>query len=314
MSALAVWPNKYAQGHPARVAPMALEPWDLFTLAFDTDAHFAAYEAGDCRMTLDALDDGARSATMIQFRIDVDAHGVVDLAAWRAEVAPKIRRLPGSPFAYWTRGGAHVAWTLAVPTVVVTRADAARWASSYRSKCVDLTAVSGVVADPACADFTRLFRAPHATRDGVLQAHGRVCGEPTAIGTLPALDVSDEARMAAEIMLIESSPAWAKVLAPKPSARPIRLAPIVSRDTTSFVAGALRRAVENVRSAGKGARHAALAKEAFGLGGFVGDGCLDAGEIESALADAVGEVFDRDALRTLRSQIEAGAKRPRGDG
>jgi hypothetical protein len=309
-----VWRDKYARGWPTTVPSMALEPVDAFSRAFGTDAHFAAYAAIDCRATNAGIDSGAISTSMVLFVVDVDAHDVPDVNVWKHEVTPKLRALPGDPFVPWSRGGARAIWRLAEPVAIDGEAARAAWRRFYVDALIRLAAIAGVVADPACSDPTRLYRAPHVVRDGVLQAHGWCCGDPSAIGVLPSLDVDEADRLVAEIALIEASPAWAKVLAPPAMPGPIRLAPISARarQSDAFAAAALRKATENIASAGVGARHLVLAREAFAIGGFVGAGRLDANEVEGALLSALGEDANRDAVRTCRGQIAAGAKAPRG--
>jgi hypothetical protein len=70
-----------------------------------------------------------------------------------------------SPYYYETRGGARIVHTQAEPSILRSRADALEWAQCYAIACAYLRRRYGIEADPSCADWTRLFRLPRATRD-----------------------------------------------------------------------------------------------------------------------------------------------------
>jgi len=155
---------------------------DAMRASFTTDAHFAAYSAPSLarRLTQDALlrrDVLPHGVKMVAQVFDVDAEsshkasgGTESVApdAWWLGELPKIHQLleahPGA-LVYRTRGGYRIVYAL---EGVVLRAppDAEHWSSTYVANVAYLRRAFGIVADHACADWTRLFRAPRVVRDG----------------------------------------------------------------------------------------------------------------------------------------------------
>ena len=144
---------------------------------FPTDAHFAAYSRPDqpARLkneVLPLLEDG-QGVPMVLMVFDVDceeAHREKKPApdSWFEEEKKKIAQLvlayPGV-FVARSKGGYRIVYVLAQPRTVRNDEDRATWALYYRRCCAYLARTFGIVADPKCADWTRLYRAPHATRD-----------------------------------------------------------------------------------------------------------------------------------------------------
>lgn len=138
-----------------------------------TDVHFAAY----------ASPNGYRlnTASMredIQVRIDVivldmdcpEVHGkgaaVPD--SWRADIRTKMlamRSAHQGGMYYETKGGSRVVYRQPVPYFLSCEEDAADWRRDYAITCAYLKRMFDIDADPSCADWTRLFRVPKATRD-----------------------------------------------------------------------------------------------------------------------------------------------------
>jgi hypothetical protein len=184
------WPE-HANGEQAYVAPLGR----VLERAYTTDAHFAAYASPNARrltkeapMQLEGL-----QMTAIVFDVDCAAvHGSGQPApeAWRIEHRSKARDLAAvhpSPYYYETKGGVRIVYTMPGPFTIATDADAQRWAQAYALLVAHLSRRFGIEADPACADWTRLFRLPKATRDP--KAHPEnwpVWGNPNAIGALLA--------------------------------------------------------------------------------------------------------------------------------
>jgi hypothetical protein len=201
--------NKYALGFPKHAGAepgSALELGDVLLARFDTDAHLVAYmNEVPCRLTRDLFDAehadkvNAVDARMTAAVFDVDdpvAHGADQPARpewWKDEKA-KLARLAEAhpdPFAYRTRGGCRIVYALARPPALRRPEDLERWRAGYLSWCKYLARRFGILADQACADWTRFFRAPNVVRDGVRQRWETI-GDPRRIGAwAPEIDDAD---------------------------------------------------------------------------------------------------------------------------
>jgi hypothetical protein len=146
-----------------------------------SDGHFQACAGKWRNRRLTAGDLGQSPIVMSCFVVDLDAPGHLADEAWRAETAAKIAALPGSPFAYFTRGGARVIWLLQTPFIVGTQEDARTWKARYEAACDLLQREFGLEPDRSCSDWQRLFRLPNVVRDGVRQDFGMM-GDAAAIG------------------------------------------------------------------------------------------------------------------------------------
>jgi len=195
---------------------------DALTRSYRTDAHLAAYSAPSILRRLDSgaidadvrarrdLDEAAKArieemlprllpdgVPMVLGIWDVDAAmshaatgGSGDVSApddWWIGELPKIEALrtahPGV-YCYRTRGGYRLLARLAPPIALRSRADAEKWSAEYLTSCAYLRRACGIVADPSCADWTRLYRLPHATRDeGGRPEMREAIGDPHAIAT-----------------------------------------------------------------------------------------------------------------------------------
>jgi hypothetical protein len=168
----------------------------VLRLAYRSDAHFQGGVAADgLRLTRSSLDRG--TATMTVLAVDIDAPGHQATAEWRAATRQRITELfeahPGG-FGYETRGGARVVYTLAEPFVIETHEDGREWSRRYLTQVAYLARRFDLACDAACADFSRLFRCPRATRDGELQRPATF-GNPDEIAALVAeITAEDEAR------------------------------------------------------------------------------------------------------------------------
>jgi hypothetical protein len=148
---------------------------------YSTDVHFAAYSVPSIlrRLAKEALrQPDARSklpdgVPVVLAAFDIDcpaAHagnpGAAD--AWWLDEVEKITALlakhPGG-LVYRTRGGYRVIYLLPEPTILHDDADAEAWSLRYCSWIAYLLREFGIAADASCKDWTRLYRAPHATRD-----------------------------------------------------------------------------------------------------------------------------------------------------
>jgi hypothetical protein len=106
--------------------------------------------------------------------LDVDyalAHsgeeGVPDV--WRTELLAKVRELdaahPGV-FYYETRGGGRIVYLLPKPFRIEFLGSARQWKQMYAICLAYVERCFGIEADPACSDWTRLYRLPFVVRDG----------------------------------------------------------------------------------------------------------------------------------------------------
>ncbi|MGB5812116.1 MAG: hypothetical protein WBG86_16390 [Polyangiales bacterium] len=161
----------------------------LLSRTYKTDAHFVAYAAEE-RLTRKSLADGKATAmTAIVFDVDCqEVHGTSAPAPaeWRSAFDAKMSKLAEChprPFAYHTRGGARVMYVLK-PYRIESAQDARRWSQDYAVALTYLLRAFAIAADPACHDFTRLFRLPHATREpGGRPQNWPTFGDPFDIGT-----------------------------------------------------------------------------------------------------------------------------------
>jgi P4 family phage/plasmid primase-like protien len=162
------WPE-HPQGRPA----LYLKPAEVFERHYPTDAHYAAYSVPRVPRRLatqeaivQLADQGGVPMVLAVFDLDAPAHQATE--AWLEEQLPKFDALwephPGM-FVYRTRGGYRLLWQLDEPFVLRDLGDAARWRRRYQRWCCYLARRFDLVADPSCADWTRLYRAPHATRE-----------------------------------------------------------------------------------------------------------------------------------------------------
>lgn len=285
-------------------APMGLvtDAADAFTREWPTDAHFTAYEA-ERRLSSRAIEHGPVRLGWLVLDADGPDHGATP--AWRAALTEQSAGLPAGCFGYHTRGGARFVWRLAEPFAVAAEADGAEWSRRYLLAGAAVAALTGIVADPACHDWTRLYRLPHATRDGVVQAHGWVCGRPTAIGTWAAPGLSSAELTDALAWLSAKSEAWkrrASRLAPPAEAR--RRVP-----STGNGSQAVRWAAERVAGAGTGDRNAELFRRGRFLAGLVARGEVGAEEARAALVEAAraAGLAAHEARRTVASALRGAA-------
>ncbi|MES2563287.1 MAG: hypothetical protein V4637_11225, partial [Pseudomonadota bacterium] len=161
------------------------------TRAFKTDAHFVQYVSPiGRRMNGESLGTGhVMRSDVIVFDVDCpDTHGTSDEvpSTWRAENRERVLALraahPDCAF-YETRGGSRIVYMQPLPTEIVTADDATTWKQDYAVMVAYLGRVFGIDADYACADWTRFFRCPRATRKpGGAPESRAVAGDPHNVG------------------------------------------------------------------------------------------------------------------------------------
>lgn len=180
------WP-RWSRGHFADVCPLSA----ALSRTYATDAHFCAYTSNGRRLTREALDRGRRiELSAAVFDIDCPAvHGSAMPAPdeWRAALLDQVAELTKvhpDPLVYMTRGGARIVYTAEL-TVLTSQVDAQRWSQHYMVACAYLGRRFGIVADPACKDWQRFYRLPHATREpGGQPERWPEHGDPKRIGVL----------------------------------------------------------------------------------------------------------------------------------
>lgn len=208
--------DKRTPGMVESGAVLAVDPLDALARDWDSDAHFAAYEArslpvaGTDRTAVVRLrntpgKDGsppvfdvpeALPVRMLLAIGDVDdpeAHATKAPAsqAWRSEVEPRLDAT--GLLWYRTRGGARVVARLAEPVELSTREDAETWKRRYLAWCDQVQAEHGVTIDRSCNDWSRLFRLPRVQRDGVGPQRADVKGGARPVITLPPPGAADAA-------------------------------------------------------------------------------------------------------------------------
>ncbi len=142
---------------------------------YATNAHHTAYAPDPIaprRLTRKAIEHAPVAMQLVVFDVDdEEAHREHRPAsdAWREVEAPKQRALleahPGA-VVFDTRGGYRVVALLEAPVAIATADDIPRWSRFYLLQLGYLSRRFGIIADPACKDWQRLYRLPHATRDG----------------------------------------------------------------------------------------------------------------------------------------------------
>ncbi|KAA0240725.1 hypothetical protein EDM76_01720 [bacterium] len=210
------WPKPHDDPSPAVPGVIRyVEAEKAFSATYDSDAHFAAYSVPELphRLRLLALGRPELAAgwRMELFVVDVDhpwkkeetstEEGRADLARrvaeWWAIEEQKLAGLAAEHvglFIYRSRsGGYRIVARLLVPVVIRTEADREAWRIRYHRELIYLKRRFGIVADPACADITRLYRLPRVTRrQGEAPTAPEMRGDPAAIGVWTHEPCDDE--------------------------------------------------------------------------------------------------------------------------
>jgi hypothetical protein len=206
---IAGWPDE--EGRTARDVDRAyvLPLSKALTRQYTTDAHFAQYCTPNGRRLRMAAAETTISVQMPIIVLDVDCketHGTSEPTptSWRADTRQKmlaLRSAHPSLFFYETKGGLRVIYRQPVPFLIECAADALEWKRDYAITCAYLKRVFDIEADVACADWTRLFRLPHATRKpGSPPESWPTAGDPARIEAL-WFEPEDEDRELAKTLL-----------------------------------------------------------------------------------------------------------------
>lgn len=175
MSMVTVFRDKFARSWPEREKPLrctdraeVLSLGEALDRSYPTDAHFAAYVTSNGhRLNCDVFAQGV-SVELTCIVFDIDGPGHAATREWRRELREKVCALAEvhpRPFYYETRGGARIVYRQAEPTILRSREDGDEWSSLYLVAVEHMKRRFDIEADPACKDWQRLYRLPHATRD-----------------------------------------------------------------------------------------------------------------------------------------------------
>ncbi|MBE7481155.1 MAG: hypothetical protein HS104_14375 [Polyangiaceae bacterium] len=199
MTEITVLRDRYVRGWPAHddgERAYVLELGTALERPYSTDAHLTAYRTPNGRrLTRDALDRGvAVEMTAVLFDLDGPDHQATP--EWRRETRERVQALATehpSPYYYETRGGARLVYIQAEPTVIRTHDDARAWRQQIAVAVAYLERRFGLVADPGCSDWQRLYRLPCATREpGGLPENLPTWGDSQAIGALEIRATHDD--------------------------------------------------------------------------------------------------------------------------
>lgn len=199
----------YPSDSPGEIEYYTVE--DALTLEFRVDdAHFTSYSSEDFpsyRLNQEIFRSPGEMPNGIRMVLVVfDVDGVkTEGAAWREEFEPKIQPLldkhPGA-FVYSTKNGYRIVYLAPDGLVLHTVADTVLWKSFYLGWCNYLRSEFGIVADKACQEWNRIFRAPHVCRDGQFSRAEKVWGSPHSLGLweVGEVDASDTCGPPAEVV------------------------------------------------------------------------------------------------------------------
>ena len=212
------WP-KHAMGMLAEYLP----PEQAFERAFDTDAHFQACSLPAmprrlCKspeapfhpkhglvpeiglFVVDVDDEVAHRANKAREKLpDPKPPKMNARESWWREEQVKLEQLRAvhGGFVYRTSGGYRLVVKLAEPHKLDDDAADDRWTRLYVRALAYLLERFGIVADPACRDWTRLYRLPRVMRDEGKLEQWPTLGNPRELGSWSWPELTDAARTAA---------------------------------------------------------------------------------------------------------------------
>ncbi len=187
------------------------------TVAWPTDAHFQACSSPALPHRLTGACLGKFPIRIVAFVVDIDS-------AWDpAKVFHLDAAHPGGAY-YQTRGGWRVVFREDFP--IANESDAKLWSEQYILRLGYLARAFGIVADPKCRDWTRIFRLPFVVRDGVPQqylTHGPEpdhalangdLGDPRNVAHWDYDPTDDETKLDEDevVRLASASRAWSEAL------------------------------------------------------------------------------------------------------
>lgn len=202
--------TKYVRGLSALARPEVVEFLDVVELSaaletpWQTDAHFVAYavtgEESWPRLRKSALPSIKAVGqdvimTMLVFDIDNPGHArwstltYAAVEGFRARVDALPGVLAGWTALYPTSAGARLIYVLEEPL-------AAEEAEAVHRGMVQMISAAGLAADPACSDWTRLFRLPFVVRE--IEGQDRATWTPGLLPRGIPMEIRPEVRLTAE--------------------------------------------------------------------------------------------------------------------
>jgi hypothetical protein len=309
------------RGWPGNDVPTAryLPIKQVLTRTFDTDACLAAYSVPHLPYRLRKPAVEHASVTMVLAVIDVDdpvAHQTDEPSSdrWYERQCRRAERLfaqqPGG-FAFRTRRGLRIAYRLARPYQVETRASADGWRSQYLQSLVYVADGFGLIGDPLNSDWPRLHRVPHGTRDGSQPERRETMGVPDVGVFRPEFPCLAQCVSIAR-SLAKRRPEWGTVeqwlgRAPRPDRRTTKFRRSTKGSRSlGYVNGAIRSACRKIEAASS-ARNNTLNAEAFSLARFVQDGILAEGDLVRSLTKSATRagLREEEIRRTIASALQA---------
>ena len=170
---LVIYPDKFCKGtsDPSDVVPCGVVGEVLDLLApYPTDAHFMPVTLAGALPY--RPNKGCSGALVTMLVIDVDCPKGTEMADWLPGQHSALDSLTPTPGYYQTRGGYRLLWYHPTPLPPAEHEAVVRTALASLGR-------SGIVGDPACTNWNRLFRCPRVVRDGVAQNY------PTLLDTIP---------------------------------------------------------------------------------------------------------------------------------
>lgn len=211
MTQITVFRNKFVRGWPRHddgERGYVLELGAALERTYSTDAHFTAYASPNKRRLTSELLDGANVVLMTSLVFDLDCpavHGTGQPApeSWRRDNRLRVleaSEVHGNTYGYDSKGGLRFLWRLPQTVPLRTPNDAQRWTQDYAICCAYLERRFGLDVDPACSDWQRFYRLPHATRDQAAGPENRgIWGDPDQIGTFHVQATTADMRRASEL-------------------------------------------------------------------------------------------------------------------
>jgi P4 family phage/plasmid primase-like protien len=292
------WKSANAFPKPQNGVSVYLVPFsEAVATRYRTDAHFQAITTTiKRRLNNDAIGRVPIAVTYFVGDIDDPVAHLLDVPAresWRAAEKAKLaelRKRHPRVVDYDTRGGYRIVARCAQPFAITTSADKEAWWARYLEFRRYIYRTSGIVIDPTCKDFGRLYRFPRVRRklaDGRFEdCDAEIHGDTQNIEALDAAAFGSATT--------------------EPPDDPISC-------LNKFVRAALLSAGTNLLAAENGARNETLNRETFSLAGFVPTKHLDRELLKEVMLTAIlanGGDATRDGRR-IDDAVEAGIRKPR---
>lgn len=192
---LAVAPTKFIKGVSRLTDPaesMSVAPLrEALATQYETDAHFVSYSCSENgepspawprlnKVVLDAIEaaGGRVHSTVLVIDYDTKDNLAADVYAAKKDSEGRVAWDDELIEAFWLKLDDAVGQGLPMPNVIYTTKNGARFiyvlpepvlvreVEDYHRGLVHLFGTKGLVADPACSDWTRFFRMPSVMRDG----------------------------------------------------------------------------------------------------------------------------------------------------